>query len=204
MSPVGRLLAAPVLAVLVVAAGCGPDARPESAPSPSVSATSDDCGPPNEEAAVTDHWPVPPECELEPYPYVTPTPALEATALDGVYERGVTGRLAGPAGKCRRCPPYRMERGQTNLLMLDRGVFRVVHRPGEWQNVGHFEVDGDTVSFFNDPNCTLTRGAYAWELEGDTLTMRVVEDECAFGGLRARYLTATTWTRIDEAGGSSS
>lgn len=197
MNAPGRLLAVPVVAVLLITVGCGPDARPEAVTSPPVSATRDDCAPPNEEAAVTDHWPVPPECELRPYPYVTPTPALEVTALDGVYERRVTGRIAGPAGKCTRCPPYRIERGETNLLMLDRGVFRVVHRPGEWRNVGHFEVDGATISFFNDPNCTATRGVYAWQLQGDTLTMRVVEDDCAFGGLRVRYLTATDWTRTD-------
>ena len=192
-----RIIAAALVAGLLVA-GCAGEPRTETAspiPSASPSDAPDDCAPPNEEAAVTDHWPKPPGCELQPYPFTTPTPAREPTSLDGVYERPVTEAIAGPPGKCTRCPPYRMELGQVNYLVFDRGVFRVVHEPGEWRNVGHAEVDGDTVTLFNDPNCTSTRGTYRWRLAGDVLTLEVVEDDCAFGGLRSRYLTATTWTR---------
>lgn len=185
-------------ALILATAACG-SASPEPAaePSPAASPTHDPCGPPNEEAAVTDHWPVPPECELRPYGYVTPTPPAEPSELDGAYEREVTAAIAGHVGKCRRCPPYRMEEGETNRLLLTGGVFRVVHDPGEFRSVGHFEVDGDTVTFLNDPTCPTTRGTYRWRLEGDVLSFEVVDDDCAFGDLRSRYLTATSWAPGD-------
>ena len=190
-----RRIALPLLA-LAIATACGEEPRPAaSAPTPTASTVPEECTPPNEEAAVTDHWPVPIECDLLPYPYVTPTPAAEPSELDGVYERMVTDAIAGHGGKCRRCPPYRMERGETNVLMLTDGVFRVVHRPGEFRSVGHFEVEGDAITLWNDPNCPQARGTYTWRLDGDTLHFEVVEEGCSFGGLRTRYLTATSWTR---------
>ena len=181
------------IVLLTLLAACGGEARPLADPSPTASRTSEGCAPPNEEAAVTDHWPVPPECELQPFAYVTPTPPPDPSPLDGEYRREVTARIAGHTGKCRRCPPYRMELGQTNRLLLEDGVFRVVHEPGEFRSVGHFAVDGDTVTFINDPNCPTTRGTYRWRLDGNALTFELVQDDCAFGELRSRYLTATPW-----------
>lgn len=130
-----------------------------------------------------------------PYPFVTPTPPEAPTAIDGTYERAVPDAAAGPVGKCRRCPPYRLELGDTNTLRLDAGVFTVAHALTDWKNAGHYVLDGDRIELFNDPNCPKERGVYAFTLEGGTLTLEVVEDRCAFGGLRARYLTATSWPR---------
>lgn len=181
--------------LLLAACGQAPE-RSEAEPPPASPGAADPCAPPDEEAAVTDHWPVPPECELQPYPYVRPTPPAEPSPLDGVYQRAVTERMAGHVGKCRRCPPYRMESGQTNRIMLIDGVFRVIHEPGEFRSVGHFAVDGGSVTFVNDPNCPTIQGTYTWRVAGDRLTFEVVEDECAFGDLRSRYLTAAPWDRL--------
>ena len=130
-----------------------------------------------------------------PYPFVTPTPAAEPSALDGTYVRAVPDEAAGPMGKCRRCPPYRLERGDTNTLTIERGVFRVRHELTDWQSAGHVFVEEDAVRLINDPNCPNDSGEYAWRLEGDALSFELIEDGCAFVGLRSRYLTAAPWTR---------
>lgn len=130
-----------------------------------------------------------------PYPFVTPTPAAEPSALDGTYVRAVPDEAAGPVGKCRRCPPYRLERGDTNTLTIEAGVFRVRHRLSDWTSSGHVFVGEGSIRLINDPNCSRGTGEYGWRLDGDALTFRLIEDDCAFAGLRSRYLTAAPWTR---------
>lgn len=132
---------------------------------------------------------------IDPYPFTTPTPPREATPIDGVYRREVPDEVAGPVGKCRRCPPYRLELGDTNTLVIQEGAFVVRHTLTEWENFGHLLVEGDRATFLNDPNCLSMRGEYRWRLEGDRLFFEVLADECPFGGLRRTYLTAAPWTR---------
>lgn len=129
-----------------------------------------------------------------PYPFVTPTPPEQPTPVDGVYERAVPEEAAGPVGKCRRCPPYRLELGDTNTLRLDQGVFMVAHALTDWESAGHYIVDDGRIELFNDPNCPNERGVYAFTLESGVLTLDLIEDRCAFGGLRARYLGAAPWS----------
>lgn len=130
-----------------------------------------------------------------PYPFTTPIPPPEETPLDGVWTRAVPDDLAGPVGKCRRCPPYRLELGDTNTLTFERGTFEIEHELHGWTNAGHVFVERDLATFINDPNCTSARGVYRWAIEGDELTFELVEDGCAFGDLRPRYFTSTPWTR---------
>jgi hypothetical protein len=120
--------------------------------------------------------------------------------VDGTYTRSVTERDAGGLGPCRRCPPYRLEIGKSTLS-LQGGVFRITNEVREvgaidWRSVGHYTVSGDEIVFFNDPNCPQTRGTYRWEVTGSLLSLEVIEDECAFGGLRWRYLMAVPWTDV--------
>lgn len=132
---------------------------------------------------------------LDPYPFTTPTPPREATPLDGLFRREVPDEVAGPVGRCRRCPPYRLELGDTNTLVIREGAYLVRHELTGWENLGHVWVQGDRAAFLNDPNCTAMRGEYRWRLEGDRLTFEVVEDECPYSGLRRKYLTAAPWNR---------
>jgi hypothetical protein len=137
----------------------------------------------------------------EPYPYTTPTPPATATAIDGEYRRSLGPDQAGGVGPCRRCPPYRLEAAES-AITFDGGVFFVENEVAEegaidWRSIGHYTVDGDTVTLFNDPNCPQTRGTYRWALANGSLTLEVVDDDCAFGGLRHRYLTASAWTAAD-------
>ena len=168
------------MCLLSLLAACGNEGTREASPPPS---------PP----------PVTTDARLsEPYAYVTPTPPDEVTPIDGVFTRKIGDDLAGPSGACRRCPPYRMEEG-LQTLRFERGVFFVdneitAEKSIDWQSIGHYTVEGSTVTLFNDPNCTTLRGTYEWSLEGGTLILDVVDDPCAFGGLRWRYLTAAPWS----------
>ena len=139
----------------------------------------------------------PPEARRipDPYPFVTPTPAPDPTGLDGTYVRAVPDAAAGPLGKCKRCPPYRLELGDTNTLTVSRGVFRFHHDLTGWESAGHVFVEGDTATLINDPNCIGAEGVYRWRIEGGALTFELVSDDCAFSGLRSRYLTAAPWER---------
>lgn len=136
------------------------------------------------------------ECPEEPYPFSTPVPPPEPTAIDGTYTRVVDVDLAGGHVKCARCAPYRLEPG-TDTLVFDRGRFFLEHDPPGFRSSGHFWVEGDRLRLFNDPNCVKFEGIYEWNLSGEVLRLEAVEDDCPFAKLRQRNLMATEW---DEAG----
>ena len=131
---------------------------------------------------------------LQPYPYTTPIPPPTPTILDGVYTREV--KFEGTPTPCRRCAPYRAE-GGTWTLILDAGAFRVSHNVTNFQGIGSFTTSGDELVLFNDPNCHLSPGRYAWTQDGVSLVLTAIEDECAFG-LRAKNLTAGAWGKRSE------
>jgi hypothetical protein len=175
--PSRRILAAAIL-IACIGTGCF-DAEPERRRTPSPRTTTG---------------------LSEPYPYTTPTPPATLTAADGTYERTVTEKEAGGLGPCRRCPPYRLEIG-TSTLSLQKGVFRITNEVEEagaidWRSVGHYTVSGDEIVLFNDPNCPQIRGSYRWTRAASTLTLDVIDDDCAFGGLRWRYLMAVPWAVV--------
>ena len=156
--------------------------------------TSDDA-PPLDERAEVPLWLTSTE---EPYPFTTPITPLEPTAIDGTYERRVTpGRAGGRSVPCRRCAPYRIETGTTELV-LEAGRYRITHDgPGpdssQFRTGGHFTLDGDRITLFNDPQCPRMTGEYVWDISGGALTLEVVEDECPFSDLRQRFLGLGSW-----------
>jgi len=172
-----RSLVVPLAATLLLAAACA------TAEGPSANGTTEPRAPSTDEP--------------QAYPYTTPTPPPEATPLDGTYTRENGRDVVGGSGKCRRCPPYRLALGR-DVLELERGVFRVSHEGIGHLAVGHYTLTGNRVTLFNDPNCSAERGTYAWSLEDGVLRLEVVEDDCAFGDVRVRYLTAGPWTRSTE------
>jgi hypothetical protein len=141
------------------------------------------------------------ECPTEPYPFSTPLPPAEPTAIDGRYTRTVDDSIAGAPGKCRRCPPYRLQPGDETLV-FDRGRFFVTHEPPGFRSSGHFTLDGDRLVLFNDPSCIDFEGTYEWRVEGGTLELRAIEDECPFTQLRQRFLMARDW-RLEGAAESA-
>lgn len=133
----------------------------------------------------------------EPYPFTTPLPPTVASALDGLYDREPTDTFEGEWAKCRRCPPYFVDRGRSQL------VFRL----GRWTNThqqprqltnGHFTLEGDQLTIYNDPMCPFDRGVYRYSLAGGTLTLEAIDDPCQFGE-RKRDLTDLPWQRLGDA-----
>lgn len=130
----------------------------------------------------------------DPYAFTLPTPEGLPTSVDGVYVRTITPELLGPKGVCRRCPPYRLTIGE-EILGLDSGEFRIYHWDTGWVSVGHFVVDDDVLTLFNDPNCPNDRGTYLVTMTSESLQMTPIDDPCAFDLVRARFLSALQWRR---------
>jgi len=178
MIPLRKSLNAPslptavVIIVLTLMVACSPQSAsetPEIAPTP------------------TAIWPA--MLQRTPYPYTTPLPPADYTALDGTYVK--FDPRPGKRAPCRRCPAYPPEGGVWKLS-LDRGIFRVYHDGTGWGTVGSFTVSGDRIEVFNDPHCHKDVGIYAWKLEAGTLMLKVIEDGCSYG-LRQKNLVAHPW-----------
>ena len=139
---------------------------------------------------------------MQPFAYTEPAPETTPTAADGIYVRRVTVAEAGAPVPCRRCAPYRFDAGRSTLT-LDSGRYYVSHKSASpkvmgFASTGHFVVDRDRIVFFNDPNCTTTRGTYAWEESASELTFAPRNDSCGIG-LRAEWLSALPWIKHSDS-----
>jgi hypothetical protein len=137
---------------------------------------------------------------LEPYAYNAPAPPLQPTEIDGYYMRIVVLERVGGARwglpfHCRRCPAYRVDPGVETLLLY-RGRYWLEHQMSAWRAYGHYEVRGDRVSFFNDPNCSRISGTYRWARSGGDLSFQVVDDTCPYEDERADDLMFSPWTQV--------
>jgi hypothetical protein len=196
--PTGRLAPYAVagvsllVATIVLISNLGPPAEspaatPSVAPSPAAETL---------EARTIDDLPI----TLRPYPYFTPTPAAVPTEIDGTYMLILTLEDMGGANNalpfpCRRCLPYARDPGVITLIFFD-GAYFVDHQMSGFRATGSYEVDGERLMLFNDPNCSRIRGTYTWQLDGASLSLKAVDDSCAYEGERATDLASDVWTRI--------
>jgi hypothetical protein len=192
LAPFAAAAAALLIAMVVIAAS--PDV-PTRTPSPSPSPTPRE-GAKTLVADSLDDLPT----TMRPYPYTEPTPAPVPTEIDGTYMQIVTlEELGGPANAlpfpCVRCLPYARDPGVLTLIFFD-GAYFVDHQMSGFHAVGHYEVDGSTLTLFNDPNCPRVRGTYTLRIEGRSLQLEAVDDPCAFEGERANDLASRVWTKI--------
>lgn len=186
------LSAATGIAILTLVAACSssvPD-KERSRPTTTVSLATSTGHP----AAAMPGTPTPTDVwsallQRTPFPYATPLPPPARTTLDGTYAK--LDPKEGTPVPCRRCPDYAPEGGVWKLH-LDNGVFRIYHQVTGWRSIASFTVSQDQLYLFNDPVCTDAVGAYKWKLERETLTLAVIEDECAIH-LRAMNLTGQPW-----------
>lgn len=137
---------------------------------------------------------------LRPYPFTEPAPEPTSTEIDGTYMLILTLEDLGGANNalpfpCRRCLPYARDPGVTTLIFFE-GAYFVNHQMSGFRATGHYQIDGNRLSLFNDPNCSRVRGTYTWTLEGASLRLKTVDDTCAFQGERATDLASDVWTRI--------
>jgi hypothetical protein len=136
----------------------------------------------------------------EPYPFTTPIPALVATDLDGEFLRAApTDTYTGTRAHCVRCPPFPADRG-ISTLTFDRGRYEILHEEPTYRSSGHFVVEGETLTVFNDPECASERGTYGIQREGAELRLELIDDPCGFGR-RGNDLTALSWTLTEAARG---
>jgi hypothetical protein len=192
LAPYAMAGASLLVATIVVLSNLGtptmaPPATPSPAPRPAVETVV---------AETLDDLPI----TMRPYAYTKPTPAAVPTEIDGTYMLILTlGDLGGASNAlpfpCRRCLPYGRDPGVLTLIFFD-GAYFVDHQMSGFHATGHFEVDGDRLTLFNDPNCSRVRGTYTWQLEGASLSLKAVDDPCAFQGERATDLASDVWTRI--------
>ncbi len=127
--------------------------------------------------------------QWSPYPHTTPLPPQAPTPVDGIYVRLDPRTHDRPP--CRRCPPYPPEGGVWKLE-LDEGVFRVYHPRTGWRTLGSYTVDGDRITFFNDPQCHLAVGHFTWQRDEEGLRFALLDDDCELG-TRAKNFTAQVW-----------
>jgi hypothetical protein len=137
---------------------------------------------------------------LRPYPYATPAPEPVPTEIDGTYMLILTLDDLGGAKNalpfpCRRCLPYARDPGVITLIFFD-GAYFVDHQMSGFHATGHYAVEGNRLTLFNDPNCSRASGTYTWKLDGASLRLKTVDDTCAFQGERATDLASDVWTRI--------
>lgn len=137
---------------------------------------------------------------LRPYPYTSPAPAPVPTEIDGTYMLILTLEDLGGANNalpfpCRRCLPYARDPGVLTLIFFD-GAYFVDHQMSGFHATGHYAVEGNRLTLFNDPNCSRVAGTYTWQLDGASLRLRTVDDTCAFQGERATDLASDAWTRL--------
>jgi hypothetical protein len=137
---------------------------------------------------------------LRPYPYTDPAPAPVVTEIDGTYMLILTLEDLGGANHalpfpCRRCLPYARDPGVITLIFFE-GAYFVDHQMSGFRARGHYAIEGNRLSLFNDPNCSRVRGTYTWRLDGSSLRLKTIDDPCAFEGERATDLASDVWTRI--------
>ena len=132
-----------------------------------------------------------------PYPYTTPTPPTEKTAIDGTYMRILT--LEDADGllpfRCLRCPPYFPNAGVSTLAM-SRGNYWVNHQLSGFRGLGMYTVDGNRVTFFNDPWCPQDHGTYRWSVRHDELLLEPVSSTCPYEKARTDDFTTGQWIHI--------
>ena len=208
----GPILLFPAL-LLLAACTTSSATGSDPSPSPTVSAVQSSASPeasggPNDEKVFDsshaahpyefnniNRFEVPPEDM--PYPYTTPTPPNDKTAIDGTYMRILT--LEDTDGllpfRCLRCPPYFPNAGVSTLAM-SRGNYWVNHQLSGFRGLGMYTVDGNRVTFFNDPWCPQDRGTYRWSVRDDELLLEPISSTCPYEKARADDFTTGHWIHI--------
>ncbi|MGH2640999.1 MAG: hypothetical protein ACRDGO_04790 [Actinomycetota bacterium] len=195
----GRLVPSAVAAASVLLAAIAltwGDAAP--APPPTAASPSPSAGSGNEVLKARTIADLP--ATVRPYPYTEPAPDAVATEIDGTYMLILTLDDLGGANNalpfpCRRCLPYARDPGVMTLIFF-QGAYFVDHQMASFHATGHYTVEGNRLTLFNDPNCSRVRGSYTWTLEGGSLDLEAIDDTCAYQGERATDLATDDWTRI--------
>jgi hypothetical protein len=209
----GRRGRAVVASMLLLLAACTGSSSTSSAPSPRATPTADPAtGSPSAETDKGEElssrhashpidlndirkFEVAPEDM--PYPYTTPTPPDEKTPIDGTYMRILT--LDDVGGllpfRCLRCPPYFPNAGVSTIAM-SKGNYWINHQLSDFRALGMYTVDGNRITFFNDPWCPQDHGTYRWTVGDEQLSFEPISGTCPYEKARTDDLTTGQWIHI--------
>jgi hypothetical protein len=195
IAPFAVAVASLLVAAVVVVANLG-TAAPRPSPATSPSASPEPKPGATLVAETIDDLPA----NLRPYPYAESTPAPVPSEIDGTYMQILTLDELGGASNalpfpCRRCLPFARDPGVVTMIFFE-GAYFVDHQMSGFHAMGSYEIDGNTLALFNDPNCSRIRGTYTWRTAGRSLQLEVVDDPCAYEGERGIDLATDEWTRI--------
>jgi hypothetical protein len=139
---------------------------------------------------------------VEPYPFTRPGPPREATPIDGTYLRVLTidevgGALVGLPYRCLRCIPFRKDAGLSTLIFFE-GRYFLEHQLSGFRASGHYTVEADRLTLYNDANCSSMEGTYRWSRAKGELRLRVIDDPCPFDDLRTADLEFRPWVKVNQ------
>jgi hypothetical protein len=203
----GRRGRAVVGSMLLLLAACTGSSAASSDPSPTATPAAEPSAQPTKIVLSSKHATHPWEFtdtrkfdvapEDMPYPYTTPTPPDERTPIDGTYLRILT--LDDVDGllpfRCLRCPPFFPNAGVSTIAM-SKGNYWINHQLSDFRSLGMYTIDGDRITFFNDPWCPQDHGTYRWAIHKDELTFEPVSGTCGYEQARTKDLTTGQWIHI--------
>ncbi|MCI0609628.1 MAG: hypothetical protein L0Z71_11280 [Anaerolineae bacterium] len=124
-----------------------------------------------------------------PFPHEFPLPEPTQSPLDGTYAK--VDQSPPQYWTCYRCADYRPEGGPWKL-QFDKGVMRIFYQITNWKSIASFTVEDNRLKIFNDPFCPHDVGEYEWATENGNLSLKTINDSCAFD-LRKENLTKQSW-----------
>ncbi len=127
--------------------------------------------------------------QVTPFPYASPLPASESTALDGTYAK--YNPTPPQWWNCARCADYR-QAGGVWRIQFDKGTMRIYYEVTGWHSLASYTVSGDHLYLFNDPYCRDVTGEYRWKLTNGNLILEAIGDSCSLQ-LRAENLSEQPW-----------
>lgn len=124
-----------------------------------------------------------------PFPHEFALPDPVESPIDGTYAK--VDPSPPQYWTCYRCADYRPEGGPWKI-QFEKGVMRVFYQITNWKSIASFTVEENRLKLFNDPICPHDVGEYEWGMENGHLSLKAINDSCAFD-LRKENLTKQTW-----------
>ena len=81
-------------------------------------------------------------------------------------------------------------------LLFYEGRYFLERQINGFRALGHYDVQGDRLSLFNDVNCSGPRDLHLGS-QGGSLTLAVIDDPCPYVDERSHDLTLASWDAVN-------